>query len=325
MQKLRQAEIKKINFSEIFLFLLIVLSILLLSIYMANKRGLWSSLETQSAQIAREFFKTKQFIIPYLNGAQDYEKPAFFFWLIALSSIIFGKINELTARLPSIISILIVISSMYLLTKNEIKKFIAAAVIFVSSPKIFWMSQVARIDMFFSSLCFASSALLYAYIDNREKKYLTLSAIFSALAFLTKGPLGLIIPLFPAIIFLIMGKNKKILKDIFSAKNILIFSIIALPWYIAVTIKTNFGFFKKFFLSDNIGRFIGPSNISIAREFSKRQPFWFYIPHFISDFFPWSIAMFFYLIEKIKENKFSRIDLYFFIYLSFIFLFFSIL
>ena len=50
-----------------------------LAFSLASDRGLWSSLETQSAQIAREFLRGGDLIVPHLNGIEDNEKPAFYF------------------------------------------------------------------------------------------------------------------------------------------------------------------------------------------------------------------------------------------------------
>jgi 4-amino-4-deoxy-L-arabinose transferase-like glycosyltransferase len=36
----------------------------------------------------------------YLNGEYFFEKPPLYFWLESLSFLIFGKINEVTARIP---------------------------------------------------------------------------------------------------------------------------------------------------------------------------------------------------------------------------------
>jgi len=303
----------------------------MLSFSLARQRGMWSSLETQSAEIAREFLSGENIIVPHLNGVEDNEKPAFFYWIVAIISLLFGKVTELSSRLPSLISILCVILFFLILERKTKIRYMAifASAIYITSPKIFWMSQVARMDMVFSMLCFGAVSCFFLYSDEEKGKkknlYHTLFFIFSALAVLCKGPAGIVLPSLPVFFFYVLNKKFKDMGKFIFSYNLLVFFAVALPWYILVIIKTEGRFFTKFLLSDNIGRFIGPLKTSISHEFSKRQPLWFYIPHFLGGFFPWSIFFLFFVSKFFKDKgKGENFDTIFLGFFSLTFIFFSL-
>jgi 4-amino-4-deoxy-L-arabinose transferase-like glycosyltransferase len=308
----------------------VVIVLLALSFSLAGERGLWSSLETQSAQIARELIESKNWIVPHLNGAEDNEKPALYFWLISLFSLISGKVTGLTARLPSLLSAVFIIFLFFLLAEGREKKSLPfiASVVFLANPKIFWMSQVARIDMTFSLLCFASVVFFVLHLRDERPgpKNLLLYAffLFSGLAVLCKGPVGAYITFFPVIIFLVLHKKTGAIKISAMLKGFLLFTAVAVPWYMLVIWKTDGRFFEKFIMADNLGRFLGPSLFSYSKEFSKSQPFWFYVPQFLAGFFPWSILSIAFIWNFFRTRKsYTAEDSFFLIYFFVIFLFFS--
>ena len=56
--------------------------------------------EARYVTMAKEMFRTKNFLTLYLNNEYFFEKPPLYFWGECLSFAIFGKINEFTARFP---------------------------------------------------------------------------------------------------------------------------------------------------------------------------------------------------------------------------------
>ena len=110
-----------------------------LAFSLASDRGLWSSLETQSAQIAREFLRGGDLIVPHLNGIEDNEKPAFYFWIITALSLFSGAVNEFTARLPSLLSVLFILLLYRVIKKEKTSASLTllAFTLYITSPKKF--------------------------------------------------------------------------------------------------------------------------------------------------------------------------------------------
>jgi 4-amino-4-deoxy-L-arabinose transferase-like glycosyltransferase len=293
---------------DVILPLVICAAVLMTAIHLASTRGLWSSLETQSAQIAREFLAGTDLIVPHLNGAEDNEKPAFYFWLVALFSFLTGGVTELSARLPSLAAALGITAVFFALAKKSaLLTAAAASAVLLTSPRVFWLSQVARMDMVFAFLCFCSAACFIFYWEAEQpetkKRFIYLFYLSAGLATLCKGPAGIVLPGLPALAMFVVHKRYRDLLLFFFSPALLLFFAVVLPWYLLVSLKTEGRFLSKFVLGDNIGRFFGPSSLSFSQEFTKRQPLWFYIPHFFTSFFPWSIALVLMAPSLIRRTK----------------------
>jgi len=95
-------------------------------------------------------------------------------------------------------------------------------------------------------------------------------------AFLAKGPVGVALPLAVVFVWKLLeeGNFKSSLKwflKIFSPLGVFLFTLIALPWYLAVIYKVGWEFFYKFFILENIARFTGKLQKHL-------YPWWYYIP-----------------------------------------------
>jgi 4-amino-4-deoxy-L-arabinose transferase-like glycosyltransferase len=302
-----------------------------LALFLSSQRALTSGLEAESAQTAREFLMTKDWTINYLNGEVDYDKPPLFFWIIALFSYFAGSVNELTSRLPSILSsiLIMVIFSRLVHGKEKATIFAFASAIFISSPQVFWATQVARMDMLLTLFCFSALVCFVLYWEetNRKKKalYYYLYFIAAALGVMTKGPVGLVLSAMPVFIFLLIKKQFGELRKFFLGRGILVFLAVALPWYIIATIKTEGRFFYYFILEENLSRF---GNLFKFIEFEeyKKRPIYEYLVFFLVGFFPWSLLFPLFLYDFFKHKRdFQEPDLILIVYVLSIFIFFSIM
>ncbi len=306
--------------------------IYILSWTMACSRGLTSTLEGESAQTAREFLHALDWTVNHLNGVEDYDKPAFFYWIIAFFSLLTGGVSELSARIPSLLSTLIIISLFsryYDNNPHQRHLFLMAAAIFITSPKVFWMSQIGRMDMTLNMFCFSAITAFGLYWRERDncraqKIYYYVFFVATALAVLTKGPVGFIITGVPVFIFLAIKREKQELLHFFLGKGIVLFLIISLPWFINACIQTEGAFFNRFFLEENLSRF---GNLFSAIEFKEfnRSPFNRYFVYLLGGFFPWSILLPGFLFALIRRTyRPDDSDLIIITYILWIFCFFSL-
>lgn len=265
--------------------------------YLAYIRGLTSTLEAESAMTAREFLRGGYWAVNYMNGMPDYDKPSFFYWLIALASFFTGGIRELSVRIPSLLASL-AIMLMFIPYNNERKPGMAclpavAAFIFISCPKVFWMTQLGRMDMTLSMFCFGTITAFILYSrenmpSRRKNVCYWLFFLLSGFSVLTKGPVGILITWPPVIFFLIFKRNWKEIRRIFLSRGIFLFLFITVPWYLAACINTDWQFFRHFFLEESLSRF---GNIWSGIEFKQfnRSNAGLYLVYFLTGFFPWSI------------------------------------
>ncbi len=310
--------------------------------YMAWTRGLNCTLEGESGMTAREFLRTGDWAVNHMNGMPDYDKPSFFYWLIALASFFTGRVNELAVRIPSLLSSAAVMWMFFLYgNKNDGETVrgtalpAMAAFIFISSPKVFWMTQMGRIDMTLTMLCFATITSFYIYWTKKippagERLGYWLFFVASSLAVMVKGPVGILLTWPPVFIFLVSSKRWHEIRHFFMGWGMLLFLCLTLPWYLNACISTDWEFFRHFFLKESVSRF---GNIFKGLEFKhfNHSPSGIYLVYFLTGFFPWSIvlpAAAWNFLKKKERNTRDQADGSFlgilFIYTAWIFTFFTL-
>ncbi|MGL4377578.1 MAG: ArnT family glycosyltransferase, partial [Microcoleaceae cyanobacterium] len=106
-----------------------------------------------------------------------------------------------------------------------------------------------------------------------------------ALAILTKGPVGFVLPLLIIGSFTIyLGNWREVTRSMQPLKGLLLILILTLPWYILVTAANGSAFINSFFGYHNIERFTQVVNRHWA-------PWYFYFVVVLIGFAPWSVYL----------------------------------
>ena len=303
------------------LFVLLLFYIFLSGI---GSYGLLAKDEPRYMHCAIEMIQNNNFIVPQFNYEDRFDKPPFFYWMIAASYKLFG-INHFLGRLPSALSaILLVLFTWYTGTKilGKTAGFLSA-IILSSSVEYIMLGRRGATDI---ALClFFSGALYSMYLgyfvkDWKIKIFWTiLSGFFAGLALLTKGPVAILFQFGILTIFLIFRRQFDIrhLKVYFI---ILFFALlVSLPWYIAVHHATGGAFTKTFFFTHNFERFT-----SVVGE--HPGPIWFYFPVVFLGFMPWTLfflSAVYPVTKHIYKKNFNKFILFCLIWFSLVFLFFT--
>jgi 4-amino-4-deoxy-L-arabinose transferase-like glycosyltransferase len=109
--------------------------------------------------------------------------------------------------------------------------------------------------------------------------------VLLALAVLTKGPVGAILPgLIIGSFLLYVDRAREVLREMRPIRGALIFLALTLPWYILVTLRNGEAYIDSFFGYHNFERFTSVVN-------QHQGPWYFHILVFIIGFTPWSIAL----------------------------------
>ncbi|MDZ4785499.1 MAG: glycosyltransferase family 39 protein [bacterium] len=245
-----------------------ILTVLLLSLFLRGVTLEYGNLidptETRYATIAENMLTSGDWITPRLptdNGLEPYlSKPPLHYWLTALSYSFFG-IDEWTSRLPSFLGLLLIIGSVIIFASKFLSKKCGyiAGVICITSPLMFFLGGSSTVDVTFSG--FTSSAIvafafaIKFYEDKRSSILVSmLFFIFSALAFLTKGPSAIIIIGLPIVALCIFDRSIKCLRGLSWISGIVIFSAICGPWFYRLESSTP-GSVWYFFAHENFLRF----------------------------------------------------------------------
>lgn len=187
--------------------------------------------EINFAESSREMLVSSNFFQVMVNFEPFHEKPPLYFWLQALSMNYFG-VGSFAARLPNAVLSILVPFILFKIGSNLKNKTFGWiwSIIFLSGllPNLYFRSGI--IDPYFNLFIFLAIYYFYLSIYFKYTLNIFFSGLFSGLAILTKGPVGLLIVILSCSIFLLL--NKKYL----SSKQIIYFIlpliIVSSPWYL---------------------------------------------------------------------------------------------
>lgn len=315
------------KFSAIFSLIILGLTIcfLGLSIY-----GLFDVDETRYAAAAIEMVQSKNYLIPVFNGEPRLTQPIFYYWLLAGFVHIFGP-SPGTFRLVSAVFAfgLVLVVGHIVYRESRVEGGFLAGVMLATSLFFAYMGRVATADMVFSVLLFLSSILLYLGTFDEKKVNRTMirfGTCAMALAVITEGPAGAILPLLCLFLFSwLNGRLKRMADALRDLKAIILFLAVALPWYVVVYFKLGADQFYVNFIRDTFDRFLGI-------DASHSGPIYYYVPVIIAGMYPWSFFLPQTFFSILKERGFSlkavgeniSIDWFLLLYSVVIFIFFSL-
>ncbi len=201
--------------------------------------------EINFAESSREMIDSNNFFQVMVNFEPFHEKPPLYFWLQVISMKIFG-ISSFSARLPNaVLSIIfpVILFNIGSRLKNKTFGWIWA-LIFLSGllPNLYFRTGI--IDPYFNLFIFLSIYFFYLSITHNKIKNIFFSGLFSGLAILAKGPVGLLLVLLSCSIYSLTSRKKITLKNIL----IFIFTVIIVssPWYIIELINKGPWFLIEF-------------------------------------------------------------------------------
>jgi 4-amino-4-deoxy-L-arabinose transferase-like glycosyltransferase len=142
---------------------------------------------------------------------------------------------------------------------------------------------------------------------------------FAALAVLTKGLIGIVIPVMVIGAWIFLLGEWRLLKTIELPSGLALFLLIAAPWHVLVGLA-NPEFFKFYFIHEHFLRYL-------TKIHSRYEPPWFFIPVLIIGLFPWTAflvqAVGFSLPGSWRERHEHRDALFLLLWAGLVFLFFS--
>jgi 4-amino-4-deoxy-L-arabinose transferase-like glycosyltransferase len=266
----------------------------------------------QYATISREMLGSSDWLQVTERGHDYLDKPPLLFWLSAGSFKIFG-ISNWAYKLPSFLfAILAVFSTVRLAALFYDRKIaLLSGLMLASSFGFFVMMNDVRTDMLLMSTVIFSIWQLQLYLRTKSWIHLAAGFIGIGAAMLTKGPIGLIIPVL-AIAF--DTASKKNWSDFFKWQwlfGLLIIGLMLLPMCIGlyqqfdlhpekmVNGKTGVSGLRFYFWTQSFGRFTGESDWGTKFD-NGASPF-FFTHTFLWSFFPWSLLVLGALIKQFIE------------------------
>jgi 4-amino-4-deoxy-L-arabinose transferase-like glycosyltransferase len=172
-----------------------VLGVLMLAVLIAalpaGRRPFWSSDEARVALLAQDVLDHGRWIVAQIRGQPYLNKPQLFFWSVAVASLPFGRVTELSAAIPAVVSSIAGVAGVVavgrLLWGWPVG--VVAGLILITAPMHFEMSHQVLPDVMMNAwLVWALYAFVLAERGGWRLSHLLVFYGCIAAALLCKGP-----------------------------------------------------------------------------------------------------------------------------------------
>ncbi len=260
-----------------------------------------------AAVIAKNIVNSGNWISMQTMEGSITSKPPLFYWILALGFKLFG-INEFgLSILHSIIAGLTVLLT-YLIAKELYTERIAfwSALILLTSAQFFYQGRSPLYDM---PLTFFIAAAFYCFIlyeKQRKPIFYFLIPIFTGLAFMIKGPVGLALVGVVLLIYVIWSKKIKKYLNWYLVSAIIVFLLIVSPWFIAEYQVLGNKLLDVFWYNNAVRFFHPLDSVGNDPSVNTAVPQYDFYSYFIQIFIlfvPWAGFLYPAIFSNIKDQK----------------------
>ncbi|MBI3222758.1 MAG: glycosyltransferase family 39 protein [Nitrosomonadales bacterium] len=303
----------------------LVISVALIWFVNLEYRVLVKPDEGRYAEIPREMVVSGDWTTPRLNELKYFEKPPLQYWATATAYTLFGE-HQWTSRLWTALTgfagILLVWFAGLRLFGREAAGY--AALLLGSSLLYVLMGHINTLDMgvtFFLTLGIVGLLLGQTQIEpDKQRNWMLLAWAGLALAVLSKGLMGLVLPGAALFIYMVAQGDFRVLKRMHWLPGLAVFLLITAPWFYLV-MKANPEFFERFFIYEHYTRFT-------TKDLGRYQPWYYFIPILLAGALPWTVLMFDTLLRTWRGSQLPRqmfnAQRFLLIWAVFIYVFFSV-
>ena len=238
------------------------------------------------AEAAREMVDTGDWLTPRFNYTDRWQKPVLYYWLTAATYSVAG-VSEGAARFWSALSglglVLVTWAAARGLTSGgsggpalqarENAAWLAGAIV-ATCYGYFAMARMALPDL---PLTLCVTFGIWAALQRRW----AIAGLAAGLGFLMKGPVALVVPGIVLLPIWWRERRSSPIRPRDVAMAAVVFLVVAVPWYAAMTLEHGQAYLHSFFVGDNLERFA-------TDRFNEPRALWFYVPIVIGGMVPWA-------------------------------------
>ncbi len=262
---------------------------------MLGNRALWQPDEARYSEIPREMLLSGDYLTPHLDGVKYFEKPPLFYWLEAGALRWFG-LSAWSARLWPVLFSLFGCLAVYAAGRAWYGRGagLAAAGVLATSLLYFFLGRAVILDLALTALL--SSAMLALVqgvrtpLGTRRRNWFWGAYALMALATLTKGLIGFVLPGMVVAVWVALLGEWRLLRSMYLPSGVLVFLLIAAPWHVWVSaVNPEFPYF--YFVQQHFLRYLTDAE-------HRYQSDWFFMPILLLGFFPWTL----FLAQALRQS-----------------------
>ena len=267
-------------------------------------RDFWSQNEGRYALGAASVLEGR-WLVPTIIPGTDADKPPLFFWLVAAISAPFGKVTAWTPRLANLMAAFVALAAVVQfgrITRNRWVGFLSAVILATSYE--FWDQMTfPGVDVLMTAmLTVAWVALFLMLVEGFTWRRWTALWVFMGLAFLTKGPVALILSGLVAMVFAFWQFGRRDgWRRLFRLRPFIGTAVACAPfalWAGAVYVVLGIEPLKETVIRHNFARFF--------EAFDHDRPWYFLIYEMPLCTLPWSALLPFALWHGLRARRARR-------------------
>lgn len=251
--------------------------------------------EPREAVVAMSMLNLHNWILPINNGFDIPYKPPFFQWCIAALSMIAGHVSEFTSRLPSALSLIVMLcvgALFYAKRKNNTIGQLSA-MLALTAFEVHRAGTNCRVDMVLTMFIVCALYALYKWWEKDCRQLPWIAVLCMSGATLTKGPVGMVLPCFVMFVFMLFtawqqGKlcGRIIWKTTYKLfLSAVLASVLPLIWYWAAY-RQGGDQFMALVMDENVGRFLGK-----MKAVTHANPWHYNFLMLIAGWLPWTLPL----------------------------------
>lgn len=252
---------------------------------------LYSETEGQYAAAAREMIQSGQYLLPTNDSIPRLQKPPLLYWLIIASYKLFG-VHTAATRIPIALAVVATAIFTFLIGERlaDYWRGFAAGLIYLTLSGTFIFGRIVMPEPVFSAFFAGAIYCGIAGFQQRHQRRSWFAGfwICAALACLTKGPHGLILPAATFAVLSFFYREARIrFRSLFWWPYFLLFLAIIGPWYLWIEIHFD-GAFHQFVAEEWTKHLIGryPNG-----TWYDDVPRWQFAASHVAWWFPWSVVI----------------------------------
>ena len=246
-------------------------------------------LEAKYALAAREMVRGGPWLVAHLFGQIYPDKPPLYFWATAgVAELRGGRLDEVSARLPAVVGGLA--SLAFTLALGEAlfgaRAGLAGATVLATSGLFFWYARQGHPDQFLiAAVTFACLGLWRSFTATsgpRRTAWIAAAYAAMALGVLSKGLLGLVLPLLAGALYLALtGPVQAVPRRMGLWPGVPAFLAVVLAWYAPAVARHGVSYLRETIVHQQVERY--------ARSWVHKGPWYQYFADFMTGFLPWSV------------------------------------
>jgi 4-amino-4-deoxy-L-arabinose transferase-like glycosyltransferase len=247
--------------------------------------SLWDIDEGNNATAGYEMSESGNWIVPTFNNQLRKDKPALLYWLQATAYAAFGA-NEFSARLPSALAALVAVLATYELGRLLAGKGVGllAGLVLASAVGFGASAHFANPDALLNACTVLTLLLFWCHYRRGGSRWFVATGLTTGLGMLAKGPVGVVLPVAVALLFLFWKRQLRRLGDPRLLGAAVVFVAVAAPWYVWVGLETKGEWLRGFFAEHNVNRFRSTME-------NHGGSLLYYPLALIAGFAPWSVFL----------------------------------